>query len=539
MTYLKQLLSVLFLGFISIALWQCARRGSPTGGPEDVTPPQLVRADPENRSTRFTAKKIRLYFDELVTLRDVQNQLVISPPLHNSPELKPASGPAKYVEIGIKDTLRENTTYTLNFGQSIVDNNEGNPNRFLTYVFSTGPFIDSLTLSGAVKDAFQRKADPLVSVMLYALDSAYTDSTLYKSPPNYITSTGDSLPFFTFNYLKAGQYRLVALKDANRNNRFDPQLDKIGFLPDTITLPTDSVYLLNLFREVPAYRPTVPSYAAKNHILFGFQGDYSEAQITTLTQLPDSVQTRVLKDREKDTLHYWFTPTDLDSIVFTVSHQRQAQIDTFTVKTRKLPLDSLTLTSTVTRTLNFEDTFSLMANTPLVRIDTTKVGLVVNDSLLAPYAYVMDTVANKIDFDFEVVPNQQYRFSLLPGAITDLFGMQNDTLNYEFATRSYADYGNLRLTLGGAVRFPLVVQLVNGRGVVQRERAAAKPQDFEFKHLNPGEYILRVIFDDNGNGRWDTGNYLQKIQPEKVVYYPDPIEVRANWELVQQFILSD
>lgn len=539
MTYLKPLLSILFFGLVSLAFLQCAKRGTPSGGPEDITPPQIVRTDPENFSTHFKAKKIRLHFDELITLTDVQNQLMISPPLRYPPELKPAGGPAKYVEIVLKDTLKENTTYTLNFGQSIVDNNEGNPNSFLTYVFSTGASIDSLSLSGAVKDAFNRKADPLISVMLYALDSTYTDSTLYKAPPNYITSTGDSLPFFTFKHLRAGQYTLVALNDANKNNRFDPQLDKIGFLQDTITLPTEEVYLLNLFQEVPDYRVTVPSYVAKNRVLFGFQGNCENVHINTLTARHDSVKTRILKDREKDTLHYWFSPVDLDSLMFTVRCEGQEQIDTFTVKTRKLPLDSLTLTPTVIGSLNFEDRFSLLANTPLITIDTTKVGLVRNDSVLAPYRYTLDTVANKIDFEFVKAPNQNYRFSLLPGAVTDLFGMQNDTLNYELFTKSYADYGTLRLTLDGAVRFPLVVQLTDESGAVQREALATTPQRFEFNHLEPGQYTIRIIFDDNGNGQWDTGSYLEKLQPEAIRYYPEPIEVRANWELEQQFILSE
>ena len=165
MVYLKKLFGLLFLAFIALALWQCAKRGSPSGGPKDVTPPELLRTEPENYSTNFKAKKIRLYFDELIKLEDVQNQLVVSPPFKYPAEITPMGGPSKYIEVVIKDTLRENTTYTINFGQSIVDNNEGNPNSFLTYVFSTGDYLDSLTLSGAVKDAINRKADEFISVM--------------------------------------------------------------------------------------------------------------------------------------------------------------------------------------------------------------------------------------------------------------------------------------------------------------------------------------------------------------------------------------
>ncbi|MEW2920420.1 Ig-like domain-containing protein [Muricauda sp. ANG21] len=539
MAYIKKILGFLFFAFAVLALWQCAQRGSPSGGPEDITPPKLTRAEPENFSTNFKSEKIRLYFDELIKLQDVQQQLVVSPPLKHQPEITPQGGPRKFIEIILKDTLRENTTYTLNFGQSLVDNNEGNPNSFLTYVFSTGDYIDSLTLSGAVKDAYNRRADEFVSVMLYEIDTAYTDSTVYKSLPNYIANTGDSLPLFELKNLKSGTYALFALKDQNKNNRFDQRLDKIAFLEDTISLPTDSIYLLNLFKELPNYSVSVPSYVAKNRIIFGYQGNHEDITIESLTELPDSVQTVILKDREKDTLNYWITPTDLDSIIFTVSNQKMELIDTFTVKTRKLPLDSLTLSSGVKGKFNFEDTFSVLANTPIASIDSTKIGLVLNDSLIAPYSYSLDSLGNKIDFDFDIEPNQSYRFAFLPGAVTDFFGVQNDTLDYTISTGSYADYGNLRFNLSGDTRYPVIVQLLNEKEEIQREIAATQPQTFEFSNLNPGNYVARVVFDDNANGKWDTGNYLKKIQPEKISYYPDVIEVRANWEKEENFILVE
>ena len=174
MRFLKKILSLLFLFFMIVGFWQCARRGSPTGGDKDITPPVLIKADPKNLSTNFNKKTIRLTFDEFITLEDVQNQLVISPPLKYIPKIRPQGTTSKFVEITFKDTLRENTTYTINFGQSIVDNNEGNPNRFLTYVFSTGDLIDSLSISGVVKDAYNKKADEFISVM----SVSYTHLTL-------------------------------------------------------------------------------------------------------------------------------------------------------------------------------------------------------------------------------------------------------------------------------------------------------------------------------------------------------------------------
>ncbi len=539
MYFIKRFLGLCFILTIGLTLWDCARRGTPSGGPKDITPPRLLRTEPENLTTNFDDTKIRLYFDEYIKLEDVQNQLIVSPPLKYVPEIKPQGNTSKYIEITLKDTLLENTTYTINFGQSIVDNNEGNPNSFLTYVFSTGDYIDSLSISGAVKDAFNRKADEFISVMLYEIDTAYNDSTIYKQPPNYITNTLDSVPFFELKNLKAGKYALVAIKDAGKNNLFNQRADKIGFLNDTITVPTDSIFLLNLFKEEPDYSASVPSYVAKNHIIFGYQGNYKDIQISTLTKLPDSVRTMISKERDKDTLNYWLTPTDLDSIIFTVGNERLQQIDTFTVKTRKLGLDSLKLNASHRSQIDFEDRFHIQANTPIRKLDSSLVSISDQDTLPVAFAMTLDTLLNQVNIDFELVDNQRYNITALPGAFEDFFGMPNDTLSFSPSTGSYADFGNVRFSISGAIGYPMIVQLLTEKGELHREIYAKSPQRFEFNNLKPGKYGLRVIFDENENGIWDTGNYLKKIQPERINYYPDIIEVRANWELEQVFTITN
>lgn len=539
MPFLKKILSFLFLFLMIAALWQCARRGTPSGGDKDITPPVLIKTDPENLSVNFDKRSIRLYFDEYIKLEDVQNQLVISPPLKYIPEIKPQGLASKFIEITFKDTLRENTTYTINFGQSIVDNNEGNPNSFLSYVFSTGSYIDSLSLKGAIKDAYNRSAEQFVSVMLYEIDSVYNDSTIYKYPPNYITNTLDSLPLFTLQNLKSGEYALVAIKDEGKNNVFDQRSDKIGFLTDTISLPTDSIYLLNLFKEKPDYSISVPSYVAKNHIIFGYQGTKEDFKIEPLTTLPDSVKTLMTKNREKDTIDYWITPTDIDSIIFTITNENSSLIDTFTVKTRKLPLDSLQLTPSHRGKLNFEDKFHILASTPISKIDTSRIAVLDKDTIQTPFSLQLDSIKNKVDFNFEIVDNQKYNVVLLPGAIEDFFGMQNDTLVSNLSTGGYADYGNLTLNLSGEVSYPLIVELIDDKGGLVRKIFAKQPQTFEFNNLDPKNYGIRIILDDNANGKWDTGSYLGKIQPEVIKYYPDIIEIRANWEKNETFVITN
>ena len=177
-----------------------------------------------------------------------------------------------------------------NFGQSVQDNNEGNPSSFLTYVFSTGDYIDSLEVAGVVRDAFKKKADEFISVMLYEIDTAYTDSTIFQRPPNYITNTLDSTVIFRLKNLKEGQYKLFALKDVAKNNVFDQNVDQIAVMEDTLTLPSDSTFLLTLFREVPNYSMAAPSLTAKNKIQFGYYGDASDVTIVPLLPLPDTVE---------------------------------------------------------------------------------------------------------------------------------------------------------------------------------------------------------------------------------------------------------
>jgi uncharacterized protein (DUF2141 family) len=538
MVFLRRLLAAAFLFLILLTGWQCAKRGSPSGGPKDITPPELLRSDPENLSIEFDARNIRLFFDEYIKLNDIQNQLIISPPLKNQPDISPQGVASKSIEITIKDTLLENTTYTLNFGQSIQDNNEGNPNSFLSYVFSTGDYIDSLTVKGEVRDAFNQKADEFISVMLYRLDTTYTDSTIYKQPPYYLTNTLDSATTFELQNLKEGKYLIRAIKDEGKNNLFDPKTDKIAFLKDTLELPTDTTFVLTLFKEIPYYSAVTPSLVSGNRIVFGFSGPPDHVNITPLSTIPDTVRTLVYPEPDKDTLNYWFTPFERDSLVFEI-YQDQLDIrDTFTVKTRSLALDSLVITASHRGKINFEDDYTLSANIPLMALDTAKFSIMDQDSVAISLTTQLDSLNNRVEVDFEKEPNANYRINLLPGALTDFFGNTNDTLNLRLNTGSYADYGNLRLRLSGDIPYPLILQLTDDKGVTKREKYATEPQLFEFSAIDPGTYLIRLILDTNGNGKWDTGDYLKERQAERVIYYSKALEVRANWELEETFIVE-
>jgi len=540
MDFFRRLLAVVFAFCALFALSDCGRRGSPSGGPKDETPPVLIKADPPNKTTGFKADRIRLYFDEYIRLEDVLNQLIVSPPLKNQPVITPMGGARKYVEIILKDTLLENTTYTLNFGQSVVDNNEGNPNNFLTYVFSTGEYIDSLSLSGAVADALERSPDPFISVMLYEadIDTAFSDSTIYKQPPYYITNTLDSAVTFRLENLKAGAYRLVALKDESKNNVFDPSVDKIGFVEDTVFLPTDSIYQLRLFREIPEYGVLPPSYAATNKIVFGYNGPLPPV-VSLITDLPDSVRTLFAREPGKDSLNLWITPFSADSLLFEVRHpELESPVDTFSLKPVSAVADSLSFSWTPRQSLNFTDTVFLSATLPIRAIDTSLFHLMDADSIPIGIEARLDSLQNRVQLDFSKEPNQIYSLQVLPGGLTDFFGTTNDTLENTWRTSSPADYGNLRLNLQGNPAFPLIVELIDQKNARIRSKYLTGFEEVEFPYLTPGDYRVRIIFDANQNGKWDTGSFLEKRQPERVLYYPGTIDMRANWEKVETFTIQ-
>lgn len=523
---------------IAINLINCAKKGSPTGGEKDITPPSVVKSNPEPLTINFKTEKIRISFDEYIKLNDLQKQLIVSPPLKYLPEIKPQGTAAKYMEIEIKDTLQENTTYVLNFGQSIVDNNEGNPYSFYKYIFSTGDYIDSLTLNGHVVDAVEKKPDEFISIMLYEIDSTYKDSIIYQKTPTYITNTLDSATTFQLTNLKAGKYMLIGMKDVSNNYLFNQKTDKIAFISDFVEIPTDSTYQLTLFKEVNNFRAAQPSLIAKNRIIFGYEGNYKDMEIELLSDTPEDYKYHITKNRETDSLNYWFTPFETDSLIFTVGTLKT--IDTFTVRMKELYNDTLELKQDRGKPFGIGEMFKINASTPIVKINTDSITIINKDSIPQEFISILDTINNQLSLKWETTAKERYKISIKESAFEDFFGHVNDTLiEYGATTKGLADLGSIRVKLNNVESYPIIVQLTNNQGEVLHEVYSEKATPFyDFININPSNYLLRVIFDANKNGEWDTGSYLQKTQPERISYYPSEIELKPNWELEQEFTLE-
>ena len=532
----RRFFNTLFFMALVYSIVSCANRGTPSGGEKDTEPPKILRSVPENFSTNFKSKEIKIYFDEYIKVEDIQKQLIISPPMDTQPDIVPMGSASKYISITIKDTLQANTTYAFNFGESIVDNNEGNPYPYYRYVFSTGDYIDSLSVKGYVLDATQKQPDEFVSVMLYEMDSTYTDSIVYKEKPKYITNTLDSVTTFSLDNLKAGKYMMVALKDENANYTFQPKYDKIGFLKQPITVPTDSVFAIKLFKEELDFKAFRPKQIAGQKIAFGYEGNKDSIKIEILDDMPSGYKTRLTKNKDTDTLHYWYKPElKLDSTLFVVKNK--TYLDTLKHRFFELDKDSLTIRAVNAGTIDFNEDFKVEANIPFENIDASKIHLIDRDSVTVAFTTAYDSLSNTVAFKFDKTEANHYKMQVLPEAFQDFFGNVNDTLDYNIRTKMLSDYGNVRVVLKNA-EYPVIVQLTNKKGEVQYEKYATSPKPLDFRNINPSEYLLRVVFDTNENGVWDTGNYLNKIQPERISYSPQAIEARAGWDWVEEFTLE-
>ena len=516
----------------------CAKRGTITGGLKDTIAPVLKMSFPKNFSTNFKGDQIKLVFDENIKLKNLNKQLIISPPMKSEPLILPTTA-SKTITIKIKDTLQPNTTYSFNFGQSIADNNEGNPLDQFKYVFSTGDYIDSLSLGGTVKSAYDKEVESFVSVMLYEVNDAFKDSIVYKENPRYITSTLDSLKTFRLENLKAGKYLLVAMKDVNNNNKYNPKTDKIGFSTEFITIPNDTLFELELFKEKLPFKAFKPSQASGNRLLLGYEGKINSAAARPKIILKNNnaiLSNIVTKLPKKDSLQIWFKPLKADSLSLAVEKEKYKADFTFKIKDQKK--DTLSISTLQAGNLKFRERFTLESTTPLIRFENSKISLTNNAKTAVPFTTEYDEFNQKLYFDFKKEPSESYTVNILPGALTDFFEKSNDSLSYKITTKSMADYGNLTVTLQNVKQFPVIVELTNEKGDVLASEYTEDKTTLDFNLVEPAIYSLRAIYDLNKNKEWDSGNYLEKRQAEEVIYFSNEIDVRANWDVNQAFDLS-
>ena len=523
-----------------ILLAGCAKKGSPTGGPKDTLAPVVKSFFPENYSVNFSGQRIEIEFDEFIKLKKVKEELVVSPPLKYDPILSPQTS-SKTLKVTFLDTLQQETTYVLHFGNSIVDNNEENILPQFKYVFSTGSYLDSLNLSGQVRSANNPELDGPVTVMLYPADQM-TDTTVYSVKPRYIGIARSADGVFSLSNLKEGQYYVVALQEEQNNYTFQTQTDQIAFKQEPITLPGDSLSPLYLFSEMPEFKWTRGAHARKNRIVFGFNGTRGTRSITPLFDLDSDFRYTWTQTEKVDSLNYWFSPAfDLekkDTLWFAA--ETDFGRDSLAIRLKDLYPDSLKVNPITRGVFSPKDSIRFSANTPIRQINTEKIQLLDKDSTVIPVNTRLDSLRNTVTLAFEIKDENRYQITLLPEAFQDFFAQTHDTLEYTFKTKPLSDYGTINLNFKGQMNCPVLIELVDTKQtpVAQAWRREANGASVYFDYINPDKYRVRITLDCNENEVWDTGDYDKKIQPETVYYLPGLLDIRANWSLNEQYDLD-
>ena len=589
-------MSFKYLYYFSVLLfcWSCAQQGSPSGGPRDEDPPLVIESDPPNYSTRFEAKKIEVTFDEYIVLDNVNQELIVSPPMEEQPSVKLRK---RTMIIEYVDTLKSNTTYTFNFGDAIKDLHEGNKLQNFEYVFSTGDILDSMSVRGILQYAENLEVpDEPISIMLYA---DLRDSVPLLDIPLYVGRSNDS-GVFSVNNLRPDVYKVFALKDGNNNFLFDLPTEEIGFLdtslivnanfsrqllgdsivmsaiPDTVYADSsgiaadsiadsgpdlNAIYIdLNLFSEASDIQYlTDNTREDRRKLQLIFALPLSDTFSYQTLQAADEDEPRFLErfSNRRDSLTLWvrdsahykkdtlqmainYTVKDTseqfvvrrDTLLFTYREKEKKSKNRREVAVQKAEekLAVNTMRNNGNQDLNRD--LSLLLDFPVGSLEDTLFMLYhIPDSVEVPIPFVIE--ADSLNPYKAVLKTSwesasQYRMVVLPGALSSIYPMQHDTIDVSFKTRDLEFYGKILLSLAN-VNNQVVVQLISGKTIVE-ERIVKADGQYTYPFLSPKEYSFKFIHDLNENGRWDTGEYLKKLQPEPVELLPVTIEVRSNWD---------
>ncbi|MDM1552212.1 Ig-like domain-containing protein [Empedobacter falsenii] len=524
----------------------CARQGSPTGGPKDETPPVFLKADPDTLATNVDVnlQEAIINFDEYILLKEYSKNVVVSPSFQIPPIVTPQALAKKYISIKFQEPLLPNTTYSFNFGDAIQDFNENNKLSNFQYVFSTGSFIDSLKVTGRVNSSYDFKLSEKILVGLYKVDSTYKDSIILQKKPYYIARANDKGEY-QLNYLASGKYKLIAFEDKVENVMYDYGKERLAFHNEPIELNANQQINLNLFNQKPAYRKPEASFKQEGLIVFKTTGATDDVTITPVGK--EFKTAYIQKFPKQDSINFWFNPK-VDTIVgksaklnFKVQHKDQIdEVSALYSKSnteRKLEFKALN-----DQKLAPNKPFKIQANAPIKSLDLSKI-YVFKDTVSIPFKVSIDTVnAQNLNFAFEKNLDEKFEVNIYPNALTDVLGEKNDTLAYPIKMGTRGDFGHLKLTLQNTPSKPFILQFLKTDKdftVIEELYNPANKNYFEFNFIEPGEYLFRLLVDENENGKWDTGDYLSGKQPEPIYLYPEPIKIRAMWDATEKWVLGE
>lgn len=529
---------LLFIPF-AVLLASCAVIVSPSGGEKDVAPPHVVDYNPDSAAINFNSKRIVIRFNEYVQLSDLNNQLIVSPQMSEQPDVTIRK---KEIVIDLPDSLLPNTTYTISFGTAIRDITENNVLDNFRYVFSTGPDIDSLRLSGKLLNASTLSSEKSVLVMLYR---SAGDSVPYKERPYYFTKTKAD-GSFTLNNLKAGTYKVFALEDKNQNYLYDNTDERIAFSDSLINLRTNNDSLtLKLFRELPSSQKRMSlTQPTTGHIAVVYALPIRDLQITTSFSGEEQKNLFTEKSRNNDSINFWLGTVTSDSVTIVI-RDGKTLVDSLELELERpgkkknsgrggenLDAKRLRIATNISGSQTEPGKkLQVNINNPVKELKTDLVFLLHGKDTMKTSLSLSENRRVIYFANTAFLEDSSYTVLLKPGAITDWFGQKSDTLLQKFHVRPATDYGALKTVLNGLPEGHYILQLLNEKGTVLQDTLISGPATVSFQYVSSGGYALKLIRDDNQNGKWDTGNYLLHRQPEMVSYYTKPIRMRTGWDM--------
>jgi hypothetical protein len=514
-----------------LLIFGCANRQPPGGGPRDHDPPKLLKATPPNTTRFFKGKVIQLDFDEYFKLTNPYSEISMSPTPGKIPEYKIKG---KSIVITLKDSLEKNTTYVINFGKAIADVNEGNVLKNFTYVFSTGAHIDSLSISGQVINTLTGEREKEATVMLFTLKQ---DSLLFGKKRPTIYTTTDTSGDFSLNNLHPDDYRIYALKQPVANKIYDINKDLIGFSKKNIHLTRDTSSLeLKLFKEVPEkFRMVDKKFNFDGTLFFTFNKKLDNPSIKIIYPADFDKYKIARFSKTNDTATVYMRSMDFDSIRMEFFDDNK-------------PLDTLSLRKgrkeSFTRTLSFQYNLSpdlklkpgraltLTALYPIDTFEPSLISLKEDSTDVGNFNVLKDSSdQRKIIIDYRWKQNANYNLVTSADAFTDIYGDKNKGTHRLFNVDKPENYSLLTLTVNVAdTAKQYIVELLNDKKQILRSDIIKKNGKIAYKDYITGKYNIRVIYDDNKNGKWDSGNVHLRLQPENIWVDPEIITLRPNWE---------
>jgi uncharacterized protein (DUF2141 family) len=527
--------SVYILPIAVLVYTGCATVVTPTGGPADTTPPNVTGSTLPNYSVNFKGNSFTLDFDELIDIKDPFGKVIISPPLKRAPDFRVKK---KSLTVVFNDTLKERTTYNVNFGTSIADITEGNLLENFQYTFSTGPVLDSLEVRGIVRAAADLTPEKSILVNLYKEN---LDSLPYKQKPDYFART-DKDGRFTIRNLAPGGYKIVAVKDNNNNYLYEPGTEQIAF-SDSLAVAgsIDSIRLFLFSEHLDKLRLEKAQNPEYGKILLVFNKPAPGLRLFTDIRLDTAGVIRE-HTKNKDSLILWYSNIQKDSIRFILRDSSFADTVKIGMASREsaaqsrgkaVPHKILTVNTNLRAVMDIYENIEFTFGRPVKDYDLQRMELEEDSVPIKNYILVAkDSASRRFAIAYPWKQGSAYELILPKGSFTDILGNTNDTIKGRFTVKPETSYGNLsiRLNVSDTTR-SYIIQLIDEKDRLIRENSLSAPQLLEYKFLNPGKFRLRLVEDTNDNLKWDSGEYLKGIQPEKIKYYKEPIMIRENWDL--------